>query len=349
MIAKTVIGWDIGGANVKIARAENGSVRDVTQIPCPLLADRTKFDEAIVAALRHCPSDARHAVTMTGELSDVFINRTGGVTYLVGLMRKTTGDQTQFYAGREGFFDADGAVAQWRDVASANWHASAALIARRYPDALLIDIGTTTTDIIPLKGGEVAARGFTDGDRLAEGELIYGGVVRTPVMAVTQAAPFQGIMQRIAAERFATMADVHRLTGDLTESADPYPAADLRGKSTAESAARLARMLGRDESDADLPVWTELARYFAECQLAQIEAAARELIARETLDANAPIVGAGCGRFLAKRLAEKIGRNYRDFAETIDCAPEMRDMAAACAPGVAVSLLLEAHPVKRLE
>jgi len=349
MNTMTVIGWDIGGANVKIARAENGSVRDVTQIPCPLLTDRTKFDQAVCEALKLCPSDARHAVTMTGELSDVFANRTEGVTYLVGLMRKSTGDQTQFYGGREGFLDADGAVAQWRDVASANWHASAALIARRYPDGLLIDIGTTTTDIIPLKGGEVAAHGFADGERLAEGELVYSGIVRTPVMAVTQAAPFQGIMQRIAAERFATMADVHRLTGDFPESADPYPAADLRGKSTAESAARLARMLGRDASDADLPVWTELARYFAECQLAQIEAAVRELIAREALDAKAPIVGAGCGRFLAKRLTEMIGRNYRDFAETINSAPEMHDMAACCAPAVALSLLFEAHPVKRLE
>jgi (4-(4-[2-(gamma-L-glutamylamino)ethyl]phenoxymethyl)furan-2-yl)methanamine synthase len=345
----TVIGWDIGGANVKIACVASGRVTQVAQIPCPLLADRTKFDEAIAVALIGCPYDARHAVTMTGELSDVFANRAEGVAYLVALMRETTGDQTQFYGGREGFLDADDAVAQWRDVASANWHASAALVARRDPDALLLDIGTTTTDIIPLTGGEIAARGFTDGERLAEGELVYTGVVRTPVMAVAQVAPFLGLMQRIAAERFATMADVHRLTGDLPESADPYQAADLRGKSVGESAARLARMLGRDASEADLPIWTELARYFADCQLAQIEAAARELIAREALIESAPIVGAGCGRFLAKRLAASINRPYRDFAETIDCVPEMRDTAACCAPAVAVALLREAQPVKRLE
>src|SRR5665809_88106 len=89
------------------------------------------------------------------------------------------------------------------------------------------------------------------------------------------------VMQRIAGERFATMADIYRLTGELPEDADPYPAADLRGKTKQESAARLARMLGRDASEAGLPVWVDVARYVAACQLAQIEAAARELIVRE--------------------------------------------------------------------
>jgi probable H4MPT-linked C1 transfer pathway protein len=282
----------------------------------------------------------RYAATMTGELSDVFADRAEGVAYLVGLMRKATGDRTQFYAGRAGFLDAERAIERWRDVASANWLASATLTAAHCAEGLFVDAGTTTTDLIPLKSGASVA-GHTDGERLTEGELVYSGAVRTPVMAVAQAVPFQGLMQRTAGERFATMADIYRLTGELPEDADPYPAADLRGKTKHESAARLARMLGRDASEADLPAWVDIARYFAACQLTQIEAAARELIAREDLDASAPVIGAGCGRFLAKRLAELLGRPYRDFAETIDCEPEMRDMAARCAPAVAVALLSE--------
>jgi uncharacterized hydantoinase/oxoprolinase family protein len=91
----------------------------------------------------------------------------------------------------------------------------------------------------------VAAQGYTDGERLAERELVYTGVVRTPVMAVARSAPFKGRMQGVAAERFATMADVWRLLGALPAGADPYPTPDLKGKSTQESATRLARMLGR--------------------------------------------------------------------------------------------------------
>jgi len=336
-----VIGWDLGGANLKLARIERDRALHVAQIPCPIRPDRSKFDAALGEALELCPPGASHAVTMTGELSDVFADRAEGVSYLVAMMRQAIGADALFYGGRAGFLDAERAVEHALDVASANWHASAALVALQCPDGLLVDAGTTTTDLIPLRAGAPAARGYSDAERLAEGELVYAGVVRTPVMAIVQTAPFKGRMQRIAAERFATMADVWRLTGDLPEDADPYPAADLRGKSAPESAARLARMLGRDRSEAELAEWVALARYFADCQLADVEAAAGTLMARERLDANAPVIGAGCGRFIAKGLAERLGRPYRDFGDLIDCAKEAREMAARSAPAVAVALLSE--------
>jgi len=337
----SVIGWDLGGANLKLARIEGARAVHVAQIPCPIRPDRSKFDAALGEALELCPPGASHAVTMTGELSDVFADRTEGVSYLVAMMRKATGRDTLFYGGDEGFLDAERAVERILDVASANWHASAALVAGHCPDALFVDAGTTTTDMIPLRAGAPAARGYTDAERLAEGELVYAGVVRTPVMAMAQTAPFKGRTQRIAAERFATMADVWRLTGDLPEDADPYPAADLRGKSAPESAARLARMLGRDGSEAELADWVALARYFADCQLADLEAAARMLTARDELQADAPVIGAGCGRFIAQRLADRLGRPYRDFGDLIDCEKEAREMAARSAPAVAVALLAE--------
>jgi (4-(4-[2-(gamma-L-glutamylamino)ethyl]phenoxymethyl)furan-2-yl)methanamine synthase len=311
----------------------------VVQIPCPILPERRKFDLALQDALALVPPAARHAVTMTGELSDVFANRAEGVAYLVAMMCHATGESTLFYGGRAGFLDADAAIERQGDVASANWHASATFAARHYPDALLIDIGTTTTDLIPLKGGAVAAQGYTDGERLTEGELVYAGVVRTPVMAIAQDAPFRDRTQRIAAERFATMADVFRLTGDLPGDADPYPPADLRGKSFEESAARLARMLGRDAGEAPPDAWVALADHFAERLLDTLDGAARGLIGREARDKAAPVIGAGCGRFLAGRLAERLDRPYRGFAEAVDCAQEAREMAASAAAAVAVALL----------
>jgi probable H4MPT-linked C1 transfer pathway protein len=335
-------GWDLGGANLKLAQVEGGRVVAVTQIPCPLLADPSKFNQALEEALKACPAGGRHAVTMTGELSDVFPSRAAGVAYLVGLMRKSTGEDTLFYSLRDGLIGADAVREHWQDVASANWHASATLAAKLCGDGLLVDVGTTTTDIIPLKNGLAAARGLSDGERLTEGELIYGGVVRTPVMAIAQAAPFKGRMQAIAAERFATMADVYRLTGELPEDADPYPAADQRGKSVEESACRLARMLGRDADDADFIAWKALAHYLARRQLDQIAADAQALLDREGLDQTAHVIGAGCGRFVAHTLAARAGHPYRDFADLIDCAPETREMVAVCAPAVAVALLASA-------
>jgi probable H4MPT-linked C1 transfer pathway protein len=335
-----VVGWDLGGANLKLARVEDGRVVEAVQIPCPAIAERGKFDQALAEAMPLAGTPALHAVTMTGELSDVFATRAEGVAYLVAMMRRAAGDAPLLvYAGRGGFIDAPEAIGRWAEVASANWLASATLAATACRDGLFIDIGTTTTDLIPLKDGKPVVRGYNDGERLTESELVYTGVVRTPVVAVARDAPFKDRRQRLAAERFATMADVYRLTGDLPEDADPFPTADLRGKSSEESAARLARMLGRDAGEGHQAEWVAVARHFADRQLAQIEEAARMLIARDTPAEDAPIVGAGCGRFLVKRLAQQFGRPYRDFADMVDCAPEARDMAARCAPAVAVALL----------
>jgi uncharacterized hydantoinase/oxoprolinase family protein len=127
--------------------------------------------------------------------------------------------------------------------------------------------------------------------------------------------------------------------GTLPAGADPYPTPDLKGKSTQESAKRLARMLGRDAGPLDLLAYVDVARYVAERQRGEIEAAATALIARERLAPDAPVVGAGCGRFIAREIAERLGRAYCDFAEIVDCAPQARDIAACCAPAVAVGLL----------
>ena len=335
-----VIGWDLGGANIKLASIEDGRIASVAQIPCPIIPERRKFDAAVEAALPLIAPPASHAVTMTGELSDVFGDRAQGVAYLVDLMVRTAGAQPlSIYAGGAGFLAPHDAKRLMLDVASANWHATASLVARHHADGLLVDVGTTTTDLIPIKAGKVAARGATDAERLTEGELLYTGVVRTPVMAAAHSAPFRGRVQRIAAECFATTADVWRLAGDLPDDADPYPAADQRGKTKEESAARLARMLGRDASDAELAEWIALARYFAECQLAEIEHTARSLAERDALPPSALVIGTGCGRFIARRLADRLARPYFDFGDLIDAAPETREMAARCAPAVAVALL----------
>jgi len=344
----TIIGWDLGGANLKLAIIEDGTLRKARQIPCPIIPDRAKFDQAVETALKFVqktPEPRSHAVTMTGELSDVFESRTEGVGYLIALMERVAGETPLLiWAGAEGLLRPEEAKAKHRAVASANWLATAALVAKRESDGLMVDIGTTTTDLIPFRDRALRMRGMIDAARLTEGELIYTGVVRTPVMALSQRAPFQGRMQGVAAEKFATMADVYRLTGDLPEDADPYPTADGRGKSPGESAARLARMLGRDAEDAPMADWAALARWFADRHWEQIAREAEALISREELAADAPVVGAGCGRFLAAGLARALGRPYRDFGASIGAPAKLRDEAAVCAPAVAVALLAATDP-----
>src|SRR6185503_1671515 len=109
-----------------------------------------------------------------------------------------------------GWFTREKAVEKSEAVASANWHATASLTARARQDALFIDMGSTTTDIIPIAGGKVVARGATDAARMQAGELVYTGATRTFLMAVTGRVPFKGAWVPVMAEYFGSMADAHR-------------------------------------------------------------------------------------------------------------------------------------------
>jgi len=335
-----VVGWDLGGAHLKVARAEDGRIVEAAQFACPLWQGLERLTAALVEARGVAGSASRHAVTMTGELVDLFANRAEGVTQLIATMIAAYPQaDLRFYAGRAGFLDAQHAAARPREVASANWLASAQLAAARRPQGLFVDIGSTTTDVVPFRDGSVLAVGMTDAERLASDELVYSGITRTPVMALVRRVPFAGVEQAVMAEHFATTADVYRLTGALPEDADQLPAADGGEKSPAGSARRLARMLGRDLEDADMTAWRHLAAFVVKQQQEQIEEAAVRVLSRGALDRGAPVVGAGIGRLLARQLARAMDRPYVDFAELIEGTSDAKDWAARCAPAAAVALL----------
>ena len=299
MPPETVIGWDLGGAHLKAARLDpSGRVDRVVELACPLWRGLAELEQALDLATAALGPAATHAVTMTGEMADCFATREEGVACLVAAMRaRFTG--LRFYAGESGFVSGDQAASVALRVASANWMASAALVAARIPDALLIDVGSTTTDLVPVVGGRVRAHGRDDASRLEGRELVYTGVIRTPVLAFAAEVPFHGRSVPLIPELFATAADVHRLSGRLPPDADRYPAADGGDKTEAGSARRLARMIGRDADAAPLDDWRGLARWLAATQARRIEDACSLLLARESLPADAPLVAAGVGRFLA--------------------------------------------------
>jgi len=276
---------------------------------------------------------------MTGELADTFVSRREGVASLLGLARRELGPTVTLYAGRAGFVAPDVASAHVEDVASANWYASASLVARVRRTALVMDMGSTTTDIVPVIAGAIGARGYTDAERLAAGELIYTGLVRTPVMAIAGRAPFAGAWMPLINENFASMADVHRILGNLPVGADQMTTADGREKTVAASRARLARMVGRDVHDADAAAWTGLAQWFCEAQMRVIMDGARLVASARPVPPDAPIVGAGIGSGLVQEIARRLGRPYVPFEQLVEAEPGARASASHCAPAAALALL----------
>jgi probable H4MPT-linked C1 transfer pathway protein len=337
-----VIGWDLGGAHVKAARIENGRVTGAVQVACPLWQGLDRLDAAFAEIRRQLGEAEVNAVTMTGELSDIFASRAEGVGRLSAMAATTLPGPIRVYGGREGWLDPGEAGGRADAVASANWHATATLAARCRAEALLVDMGSTTTDIIPIAGGRPAGRGYTDAERLAASELVYTGATRTFLMAVAQRVPFRGGWTSVMNEYFASMADVHRILGALPPDADQHPAADGRDKSVAASCARLARMVGCDAAEASEREWRDLAGFYAEAQLRTVHDAALQVLSASALADDAPVVAAGVGRFVIAKLAQRLGRSIEPWEAGVPARPEIASLVDTCAPAVAVGLLLSA-------
>jgi len=344
MPAKT-IGWDIGGAHIKAALIdEQGSVQQVLQQPCQLWQGIQELHRVMQSMLEQLVADdALHAVTMTGELVDLFASRSDGVLQIVAAVQsRLAGQEIHVYAGNSGFLEASCVdTGKARMIASANWLASASWAAESLPAGVFFDIGSTTTDILLFDNGRVNAVGMTDYQRLCSGELVYTGIVRTPVMAIDEKGIFQGHQVGLMAEYFATMADVYRLTGELHEAHDQTPAADGGEKTVAGSARRLSRMVGCDFDPDQLPDWMAFAQDLRARQLDRIERACNRQLARAG-NVEAVFVGAGVGRFLVRELAEKNNLCYIDFSSLLAHQRQNEGLQIAdCAPAVAIAALLQ--------
>lgn len=333
-------GYDVGGAHLKVALADNGRTIAVRQIPCPLWQGLDRLDAAFAEAADLVSKAEVHAATMTGELCELFPDRQTGVNQILDRLQALLGSKVRIWMGLHGLGSLDEARGDPISVASTNFLASAALVACRLNDALLVDMGSTTTDIVAVQGGVVAARGLTDGDRLLTSELVYTGTTRTDVSIVARRGVFLGRTQRLAAGSFANMADVRRVLGELPDGVDQHATLDGRGKSLDESIARFARCFGRDAADAKLDDWRAAARDIANQQTREIRSAIEDVLAAGNLPENAPIIAAGIGAGAVEVLAADMGRASQLFGGLANANDDCRDWATRCAPAVAVALLV---------
>lgn len=316
-----VMGWDIGGAHVKaVLLDEGGSVEQLQQIACPLWLGLDHLETAMMAVLNGfnvTSNQVLHVVTMTGELVDLFKNRHEGVLEVSTFVDQLLKQNVRYYRmSNEGdapcFISIADVEKSTEVIASANWHASASLLAQQLPSALLVDIGSTTTDIIVINDGKVMSGPLTDAERMQQDTLVYTGVVRTPVMAVAQKLIFDKVETNVAAEYFATMADVYRLTQELPEAVDMAETADGEPKTILASARRLARMVGYDMESKPLESWQQLAQDCRRKQCDQIQ-----LAMTKHLKQGMTVVGTGAGVFLVEAIAQTMQTPYVSVASVL--------------------------------
>lgn len=334
-------GWDIGGAHLKIAQTDSrGQLQQVLQLPCALWRGINELKTAMQQAINllDCHAD-QHAITMTGELVDAFENRQQGVTKIVDCVAEILpATSLHIFAGKQGWLTTEQAKKQWACVASMNWQASAMFAATQCEQGLFLDIGSTTCDIIAITDNEIQPNGLDDHNRQKSGELVYTGAIRTPLLAISQYAPFNGAPIPLAAEWFASTGDIWSLLDQLLATDIQDSSADGKPWQPAYCQQRLARMLVTDANMAGDSQWQLVANWFAEKQLQQITQACYQVLSRQTqLNDRAPLIGAGVGRFIIAMIATRLNRPYIAFSELC----QNRDEAADHAPAAALALLAQ--------
>ena len=327
---------DIGGANTKAVRLDGTSLRTVSR-PFEVWRDR----EALTAVLREVAAEAGEAdavaITMTAELSDAFRTKREGVAFVLAAAEEALGDRPLSVLTTAGELVPMGeARARPWDVAAANWMATALAVAGAYPDALLIDVGSTTADVVPIVAGRVAATGHNDLERLLAGELVYTGVLRTNLAAIAPRVPIRGEWCPVSSEYFAISADVHLVLGRLAPEAYDCPTPDGRPATVACARERIARLVCSDVDQLDAGEIDAIAAFLGGEQLRQIEEAARRV--ERPLPPEAPVVAVGAGAFLGREVAARMGR-------AVAGAPEpWGSTGAEMAPAAALAALLAARP-----
>ncbi|MFT3730609.1 MAG: hydantoinase/oxoprolinase family protein [Hyphomicrobium sp.] len=333
-MSRAAIGLDVGGAHLKIARVENKQLVAVRQIACPLWRGIDRLDAALDDGRSIIAGVDTFAVTMTAELTEIFESREAGVVALLQRLRERLTGELHVYMGLKGFGSPEAAAGDPMSVASANFLATSALVSQIRPRQLLIDMGSTTTDIIACD----RPLGLTDAERMQTGELVYTGLTRTPVPSVATRAPLAGQWQGLARDTFATMADVRRILGSLPDDVDQHETADGRGKTQQESLDRFARGFGRDGDMRHLSTWRASAAYVEERQIRSIDDGALQVLSRPGTAIDG-VVTAGIGASAAARVAVRLGLPSVTFGELIAAEDGQQLWATRCAPAVAVALL----------
>jgi (4-(4-[2-(gamma-L-glutamylamino)ethyl]phenoxymethyl)furan-2-yl)methanamine synthase len=208
------------------------------------------------------------------------------------------------------------------EVAAANWLASALAVAAVYPDALIVDVGSTTADVIPIAGGQVVAVGRTDLDRLLAGELVYTGALRTNLAAIAARVPVRGGSCPVASELFAISADVHLVLGHLAPANYTCATPDGRPATVEFSRERVARLVCADAEQLAAGEIDAIAAFLHTAQVRQIETAIQLVNGR--LGGDAAVVPFGTGAFLAREAADRLGLTVVELpwsAAELDAAP----------------------------
>jgi (4-(4-[2-(gamma-L-glutamylamino)ethyl]phenoxymethyl)furan-2-yl)methanamine synthase len=321
-----ILAWDIGGANIKAVRLalQRNQARQVKVVsrPFEIWREKDHLPEALSEIHSHLFSTEMPqaiAVTMTAELSDVFATKRDGVTFILESIRSCFPDLAIYVLNLSGqFMPVCEALAHPLDCAATNWLASAQWVARKFPECLMVDVGSTTTDILPILDGKLNVVGRTDMARLTSGELVFTGILRTNLAAIVQTVPVAGRRCRVASEYFAVSGDVHLVLGHLRTQDYTCATPDGQPPSVASARRRLARLVCADTEMLSAGEIDAMAEYIYVRQVSQVCEGLSQALSRLPGLRRSPLVVVGSGAFLGLAAAKSMNLTIADLAATWD-------------------------------
>jgi probable H4MPT-linked C1 transfer pathway protein len=341
----SVLGLDIGGANTKAAfiSTDNGFISEfktameyfpVWKNPEKLGATLSRLKQMVSGSMKlNCV-----AVTMTAELSDAYRTKREGVNHILTHVAQAF-PATQILVSDVNATLKSIAEAQAEplEIAAANWAATGWMVSQLIQNCIIIDVGSTSTSIIPVVDGHISATGKTDLEKLMNGELVYTGSLRTNIAAIVDAIPLRGGVARVSSELFAQSGDVHLVLGNITEKEYTVETADGRGKTRAEALARLARVVCADTEMLTEQEIVQIATYIHNRQVEQVAEGLSQVYNRIKPRAKTKIkaVVTGLGKnFLARKAAQIVG-----IKKSIDLNELLKSEVATVSPAVGVALI----------
>ncbi|MHA2372203.1 MAG: hydantoinase/oxoprolinase family protein [Candidatus Thorarchaeota archaeon] len=314
-----VVGLDVGGANLKGCGLTLTPKSTLTEIIFETkhfqvwLHDRESLWNLVAELVSNLSGDSTPdlvSIVMTAELSDAFQTKREGVNTIVDGITKTLESYEVVYPDVDlTLLSPIEAKASPQSVAAANWPVLAWMIGQMISDCILIDVGSTTTDIIPVRNGVPSTIGKNDTNRLIHGELVYTGALRTDLSAIARSVNLDGTRCRVSSEYFATSADIHRILGNITEEEYIIDTADGRGKDRENCMARVARLVCGDSDSLTEAQIIDIANQVWDLQVKDISDGLMQVIEEHRLDIHEEqIVLSGLGSgFLGMIASTRIG------------------------------------------
>lgn len=324
-----ILGLDVGGAHVKAAllRAQGKLPRRIVY-PFEIWKNPAGLADLLRSIGDEQKPDAV-VLTMTGELSDVFKSRADGTRHIVKCAVDAMAPSTVRVIDVDGqMVGPDEAIKKHERVASANWSATARWVSRHLPRCIIVDIGSTTTDILPVKNGSPSVRGKTDLQRLMTGELLYTGCLRTTARAIVTTLKINGAPVAVCPEYFAVMGDAHLYLGQIRAKDYTIPTPDNGPKTKRGAATRLARVVLSSPKELGDGEIRSIAKQIVEAQIDTLCRAVKRVIKDQNLG-DAPVVLIGPGRIYLNELSTRL---KNQFVSIVGNQPVERiDPAACCA------------------